>query len=70
MAGTEEEFLDLVSGDAYVDIDRLRKLAVFGVPADEVRGVVWRHLLLVSKPTDGALAFALRGTLQRCVEML
>jgi len=49
MAGTEEDFLELLGGEVYVDMDRLVDTARHGIP-EKVRGEVWKHLLEVSKP--------------------
>lgn len=49
MAGTEEDFLELLGGEVMIDMDRLVDTARHGIP-DKVRGEVWKHLLEVSKP--------------------
>lgn len=49
MAGTEDDFLELLGGEVMIDMDRLVDTARHGIP-DKVRGEVWKHLLEVSKP--------------------
>mmetsp|Transcript_39251 Transcript_39251/g.94599 ORF Transcript_39251/g.94599 Transcript_39251/m.94599 type:complete len:290 (+) Transcript_39251:53-922(+) len=49
MSATLEEYKDLLMGDTYVDLPRLRNLAQHGVPAD-IRSEVWKYLLEVSRP--------------------
>lgn len=49
MAGTEEDFLDLLGGEVFVDMERLIDTSRHGIP-EKVRGEVWKHLLEVSKP--------------------
>lgn len=49
MAGTEEDFLELLGGEVLIDMDRLVDTSRHGIP-DKVRGEVWKHLLEVSKP--------------------
>jgi hypothetical protein len=45
MACTTEEFLDLINNDADLDLQKLRESARRGIPV-EVRGEVWKYLLL------------------------
>lgn len=49
MAGTEEDFLELLGGEVYIDMERLVDTSRHGIP-EKVRGEVWKHLLEVSKP--------------------
>lgn len=49
MAGTEEDFLELLGGEVFIDMDRLMDTSRHGIP-EKVRGEVWKHLLEVSKP--------------------
>lgn len=49
MAGTEEDFLDLLGGEGHIDMERLIDTSRHGIP-EKVRGEVWKHLLEVSKP--------------------
>jgi hypothetical protein len=49
MAGTLEEYRDILMADTFVDLPRLKLRAQQGVPS-EIRGEVWKYLLGVSKP--------------------
>ncbi|KAN0048009.1 hypothetical protein ACTA71_002400 [Dictyostelium dimigraforme] len=48
MACTEEEFTELLSGEVYIDMDKLIAISRHGIP-DKVRPEVWKYLLGVSK---------------------
>jgi hypothetical protein len=48
MACTEDEFIELLEGESFLDIDKLREMSNYGIP-DAVRGDVWLYLLGVSK---------------------
>jgi len=47
MACTEEEFLELLSGESKIDLKSLREVSLYGIP-EAVRARVWRYLLGVS----------------------
>ncbi len=49
MAGTEDDFNELLGGEVYIDMERLVDTSRHGIP-EKVRGEVWKHLLEVSKP--------------------
>jgi hypothetical protein len=49
MANSAMDFVELLSAETLVDLDKLRAAARFGVP-DEVRGEVWLYLLGVEGP--------------------
>ena len=49
MAATAEEFGEVLSQEVYVDVEKLRSMAMHGCPA-EVRSDVWRYLLRVAVP--------------------
>jgi len=49
MATTEEGFRELLYGEVYMDMERMRDLALHGVPSS-VRPQVWKYLLGVSRP--------------------
>ncbi|KJE94411.1 hypothetical protein CAOG_05054 [Capsaspora owczarzaki ATCC 30864] len=49
MYASAEDFQEVLGQESYVDMDRLKDLAVHGIP-DEVRADVWRYLLRVAQP--------------------
>lgn len=49
MASSEEDYHELLNVEQYVDVDKLRELAQYGVPSS-VRGQVWKYLLGVAGP--------------------
>lgn len=49
MACTEEEFLELLGGEVYVDMEKLADISKYGI-CDKVRAEVWKYLLEVAKP--------------------
>jgi len=49
MATTEEGFKELLYGEVYLDMERIKDLASHGVP-DGVRAQVWKYLLGISRP--------------------
>ncbi|KAN0041671.1 hypothetical protein ACTFIV_004215 [Dictyostelium citrinum] len=48
MACTEEEFTELLSGEVFIDMDKLIAISRHGIP-DKVRPEVWKYLLGISK---------------------
>ncbi|EGC33444.1 hypothetical protein DICPUDRAFT_48931 [Dictyostelium purpureum] len=48
MACTEEEFTELLSGEVYIDMDKLVAISRHGIP-EKVRAEVWKYLLGISK---------------------
>ncbi|KAH6560900.1 hypothetical protein BASA50_006244 [Batrachochytrium salamandrivorans] len=44
MATTEADFHEILNAETFVDIDKLKSAARYGIP-DEVRGDVWKYLL-------------------------
>jgi len=49
MACTQKEWEELVKQETYVDMEKLRDSARYGI-AEKVRGEVWKYLLGVTKP--------------------
>ncbi|KAI9327415.1 rab-GTPase-TBC domain-containing protein [Zopfochytrium polystomum] len=49
MANTTSDFVELLSAETHVDIDKVRSAARHGIP-NEVRGEVWKYLLGVEVP--------------------
>lgn len=49
MACTEEEFLELLGGEVYVDMEKLADISKYGI-CESVRAEVWKYLLEVAKP--------------------
>ncbi len=54
MAADKEEFLELVSHESAIDMDRLRDISFYGIPAD-IRGKIWLLLLPRLSPSLSAL---------------
>jgi hypothetical protein len=54
MAASEEEFHEALTQEVYVDVEKLRSMALHGCPP-EVRGDVWKYLLRVCVSDLGVL---------------
>jgi hypothetical protein len=54
MAADKEEFLELVSHESSIDMDRLRDISFYGIPGD-IRGKIWLLLLPKLSPSLSAL---------------
>jgi hypothetical protein len=54
MAASEEEFHEALTQEVYVDVEKLRSMALHGCPP-EVRGDVWKYLLRVCVSDLGML---------------
>jgi hypothetical protein len=54
MAADKEEFLELVSHESAIDMDRLRDISFYGIPVD-IRGKIWLVLLPRLSPSLSAL---------------
>ncbi|KAJ3191108.1 hypothetical protein HK101_008087, partial [Irineochytrium annulatum] len=49
MANTAADFIELITAETMVDLEKLRAAATHGIP-EEVRGEVWKYLLGVETP--------------------